>query len=73
MQARARGARTATKKVIRDGGMDASAALKWGIERPRELASWDPRIEVVEAYRLFRGITDSFPGGPGSARWSRTR
>jgi O-methyltransferase involved in polyketide biosynthesis len=56
-----RGARIANKKVIQDGGMDESAVLKWGIERPRDLAGWDPRIEVLEAYRLFRGITRRLP------------
>jgi len=56
-----RGARIANEKVIRDGGMDASAVLRWGIERPGALASWNPQIEVVEAYRLFRGITRRLP------------
>jgi len=56
-----RGTRIANKKVIQDGGMDASAVLKWGIERPRELSRWDPRIEVIEAYPIFRGITARLP------------
>jgi O-methyltransferase involved in polyketide biosynthesis len=56
-----RGARIANEKVIRDGGMDEGAVLRWGIERPRALAGWDPRIEVLEAYRLFRGVTGRLP------------
>jgi O-methyltransferase involved in polyketide biosynthesis len=50
------GVKVANKRVIRDGGMDESAVLKWGIERARDLASWDARIEIVDAHPLFRGF-----------------
>ncbi|HXK11024.1 MAG TPA: class I SAM-dependent methyltransferase [Vicinamibacteria bacterium] len=56
-----RGVRIANERVIRDGGMDESAVLKWGIDRPRDVARWDRRIEVLEAHRLFRGITRRLP------------
>jgi hypothetical protein len=56
-----RGARIANRKVIQDGGMDSSAVLRWGLERAREIARWDARIEVLESYRLFRGITGRLP------------
>ena len=56
-----RGARIANEKVIRAGGMDESAVLQWGIERPRDLSRWDARIEVLEAYPLFHGITGRLP------------
>jgi O-methyltransferase involved in polyketide biosynthesis len=56
-----RGVRIANEKVIRDGGMDESAVLRWGIERPRDLARWDARIEVLRAHRLFHGITGQLP------------
>jgi O-methyltransferase involved in polyketide biosynthesis len=56
-----RGVRAANRKVIEESGMDASAALVWGIEDPRRIAAWDRRLEVVETYRLFRGITRRLP------------
>jgi O-methyltransferase involved in polyketide biosynthesis len=56
-----RGVRMANKNVIRDTGMDESAVLRWGIERPRTLAGWDPRIEVLESYRMFHGISGRLP------------
>jgi O-methyltransferase involved in polyketide biosynthesis len=56
-----RGVRIANEKVIRDVGMDESAVLRWGIERPRDLSRWDPRIEVLEASPLFHGITGRLP------------
>jgi O-methyltransferase involved in polyketide biosynthesis len=56
-----RGARIANRKVIQDGGMDSSAVLRWGLERAREIARWDARIEVLESYQLFRGITGRLP------------
>ncbi len=56
-----RGARIANKKVIEDTGMDKSAILRWGVDDPRQIASWDRRIEVLESYRLFKGITGRLP------------
>lgn len=48
-----RGLRMANKKVIKAGGMDESAVLKWGIRRAAEMQSWDDRIAVVAEYPLF--------------------
>jgi len=42
--------------VIRDGGMSESAALVWSLDDPREIERWDPRIALMEAYPLFRGM-----------------
>jgi len=50
------GRKTANKRVIRDGGMSEDACLVWALENPREVATWDPRIEVMESYPLFRGM-----------------
>ena len=55
------GARVANKKVIRDSGMDASALLQWGVHDVSELAAWDRRIEVEEAYRMFKGLGARLP------------
>ena len=49
------GLKVANKKVIAAGGMDSAAMLKWSLERASELEAWDPCINVVETYPLFRG------------------
>ena len=46
----------ANRRVLESTGMDAGAALRWGIERPVEIAGWDPRIEVLETYPMFHGL-----------------
>jgi O-methyltransferase involved in polyketide biosynthesis len=49
-----RGLRIANKRVIEDGGMDASAQLKWGIAKATGIQNWDGRITVVAEYPIFR-------------------
>lgn len=51
-----RGVRAANQKVIKAGGMDESAVLRWGLQSVREMESWDSRITVVAAYPLFRNM-----------------
>ncbi|MGB9454769.1 MAG: class I SAM-dependent methyltransferase [Bryobacteraceae bacterium] len=48
------GLRIANKKVIKAGGMDESAVLKWGIRQAGEMQSWDGRISVLEECPMFR-------------------
>ena len=50
------GLRIANKRVIQDGGMSEEAKLVWALEDPREVQRWDKRIELMESYRLFRGV-----------------
>jgi O-methyltransferase involved in polyketide biosynthesis len=50
------GVRVANKKVITDGGMNESAFLKWGIERLKDIESWDSRLKVIEEYPMFYGM-----------------
>jgi len=56
-----RGLRIANKRVIRDGGMDQGAELKWGIQNLADLQKWDSRIEILAEYPIFhemkRGLT----------------
>jgi O-methyltransferase involved in polyketide biosynthesis len=54
------GVRIANKKVIRAGGLEKGALLKWGLKRAREIESWDRRISVLEEYPLFRGMKRSY-------------
>lgn len=51
-----RGLKIANKRVIENGGMDASAQLKWGISRPAETHQWDGRITVLAEHRIFREL-----------------
>jgi O-methyltransferase involved in polyketide biosynthesis len=56
-----RGLEVANRRVIRDLGMDEEANLRWAVARPSDLAAWDRRIEVAEAYPIFHGITGRLP------------
>ena len=54
------GVKVANKRVIEDGGMEASANLKWGIENPKVIEKWDKRIKVVEEFPMFRGMKKGY-------------
>jgi len=51
-----RGMRVANRKVIKAGGMDDSAILRWGIQRAKDIESWDSRIAVVAEYPIFKNM-----------------
>ncbi len=51
-----RGLEMANRKVIKAGGMDESAILRWGIRRAKDMERWDSRIAVVEEYPLFQNM-----------------
>ncbi len=51
-----RGLKFANRKVIRAGGMDESAMLKWSLRAARDLEAWDSRIAVLEEYPVFRNL-----------------
>jgi O-methyltransferase involved in polyketide biosynthesis len=53
------GVRVANKKIIKGGGMDESAVLKWGLETARTIQQWDNRIILVNEYRIFKNIKRS--------------
>jgi O-methyltransferase involved in polyketide biosynthesis len=55
------GAEIANKKVIKDGGMDETAILKWGIKNPRLIEKWDSRIHLVNEFRKFKGMKKGLP------------
>jgi len=50
------GLKTANKRVIRDGGMDSSATLKWALNKAAQIHEWEPRITILDEYPLFRGL-----------------
>jgi len=51
-----RGLQLANRKVIKAGGMDGSAILKWGLQRAKDMESWDSRIAVVAECPIFRNM-----------------
>ena len=51
-----RGLEMANRKVIKAGGMDDSAILRWGIQRAKDMERWDSRIAVVAEYPIFRNM-----------------
>lgn len=56
-----RGVRVANQKVIRDGGMDSNAELKWGLQTTAEIHAWDQRIAVLEEFPVFHGLKNKLP------------
>jgi len=50
------GLAAANKRVIKDSGMDESAYLKWSIKNAKVLQNWDPRVNIIEEYMLFKGF-----------------
>ena len=53
------GLNAANKGVIKDSGMDESAYLKWSIKNAKVIQSWDPRIQILDEYMLFKGFKKS--------------
>jgi len=51
-----RGLKLANEKVIKAGGMDENAILKWGLQRAKDMESWDSRIVVISEYPIFRNM-----------------
>jgi O-methyltransferase involved in polyketide biosynthesis len=48
-----RGVRMANRAVIRSSGLDDKSYLKWGLESPKVIASWDRRFRIVKLYYYF--------------------
>lgn len=51
-----RGAKAANEKVIKAGGMDESAMLRWRLRQASDLELWDSRIVVVSEYPIFQNM-----------------
>lgn len=50
------GVKVANKKVIKDGGMNESAVLKWGLKSPKQITAWHRKITLVEEIPMFKGF-----------------
>jgi O-methyltransferase involved in polyketide biosynthesis len=55
------GVKVANKKVIKDGGMDETAILKWGIKSAKLIEKWDKRIQLVKEFPMFKGMKTGLP------------
>jgi O-methyltransferase involved in polyketide biosynthesis len=49
-----RGVRVSNEKVIKAGGMNKNAMLKWGVESAKIIQSWDSRFQIVNEYPIFK-------------------
>jgi O-methyltransferase involved in polyketide biosynthesis len=55
------GVKIANKMVIKSSGLDERSNLKWGLEQPEDLLSWDKRLRLIETLYYFRGNRKLFP------------
>lgn len=55
------GVKIANKKVLKKGGMDETALLKWGIKSAKSIEKWDNRIQLVEEFPMFEGMKTGLP------------
>lgn len=54
------GVKVANKRVIKDGGMNESAMLKWGLKSPKCLNKWHNKIKFVNVTPLFKGFKKGY-------------
>lgn len=54
------GMKVSNKQVIKGGGMDASAYLKWSIDNILEIEGWDGNIEVISHMPLYKDHKKKF-------------
>ena len=55
------GINIANKKVLKKGGMDETAILKWGIKSGKSIEKWDSRIQLVREFPMFEEIKKGLP------------
>jgi O-methyltransferase involved in polyketide biosynthesis len=55
------GVKVANQKVIKEGGMDESSVLKWGLESAGDLKSWDHRLQIIAEYPMFKKMKQTLP------------
>jgi O-methyltransferase involved in polyketide biosynthesis len=48
------GVKICNKKVIESSGLGGQSRLVWGLKRTDDVASWDPRIRIVNTYYYYR-------------------
>ncbi len=48
------GVKICNKKVIESSGLGEQSHLVWGLKRTDDVASWDPRIRIINTYYYYR-------------------
>lgn len=56
-----KGVELSNKRVIKKGGMDKSAYLKWGINNIYEIKKWCDGIKVTETMPIYREYKKNYP------------
>jgi O-methyltransferase involved in polyketide biosynthesis len=55
------GINLANKQVIKKGGMDEAAYLRWGIDNISEIEKWDAHIKVICSMPMFKEHKKNYP------------
>lgn len=55
------GIKIANRKVIKNGGMDESAYLKWGIKNIYDIEKWNNKITVLQSMKMFHDHKKKYP------------
>ena len=55
------GVKIANKKVIKDGGMDKSAYLKWGVKNIKIIKKWNMKIKIIGNIKMFYDHKKRYP------------
>ena len=48
------GVKICNKRVVDRSGLDERSHLVWGLRRTDDIASWDPRIRILDTYHYYR-------------------
>lgn len=48
--------RISNKIVLKDGGMDEQAFIKWGLKRAKSISLWDSRIKILDEYLNYMNM-----------------
>lgn len=57
------------KMVLRDGGMDENAMLKWGLKKAKDIELWDRRFRVLEEYPIYKNMRHFLTGRDKIISW----
>ena len=63
------GMRLANKRVIKAGGMDETAILKWGIPKAKIIEDWDNRIHLLQEFPMFYRMKKGYSIGHRFGLW----
>jgi O-methyltransferase involved in polyketide biosynthesis len=54
------GVKVANEKVIKDGGMDETAILKWELKTGKIIERWDKKIKLIKEFPMFEGYKKEY-------------